>query len=205
MMDYHAHKPGPHGGYLCAVRRTDWEQVAAATGMIPCFGVHPWYAEQASAVQIAYDLDEYLSRYPKAQVGETGLDATPSHRGTLDAQELLLQVHLGAAFRHDRLAHLHGAGAWSKLLEMLQQRARNNTLPRVLLHAWNGSHELARAFLPLGAIFSVGVRELVHPKASERYARIPAGKLFAESDDAPDSFPQAVRMLSALRGDINVH
>ncbi len=205
MMDYHAHSPGACGGYLCAVRRDDWDRVAATQGMIPCFGVHPWYAEQEPVAQIAYDLDEYLSRYPQAQVGETGLDATPGHCGTYDAQELLLQVHLGAAFRHERLVHLHGAGAWSKLLELLQQRARNNTLPRILLHAWNGSHELARAFLSLGAVFSVGVRELTHSKAADRYARIPADKLFAESDDDPESFPRAVELLALLRGDIRAH
>ena len=120
-------------------------------------------------------------------------------------QEVLLQVHLGAAFRHDRLAQLHGAGAWARLLELLRQRDRCGTLPRVLLHAWNGSHELAREFLSLGALFSVGVRELSHPKAAERYARIPADRLFAESDDAPESFPRAVGMLTMLRGDIGMH
>lgn len=202
MMDYHAHKPGPSGGFLCAVRRSDWDRVAAAQDMIPCFGIHPWYAAEAPAAQIAYDLDEYLCRFPQAQVGETGLDATPRHRETLNAQEILLQVHLGAAFRHERLAQLHGAGAWARLLELLRQRDHDRTLPRVLLHAWNGSHELAREFLSLGALFSVGVRELSHPKAAERYARIPADRLFAESDDDPESFPRAVGLLTMLRGDI---
>ena len=205
MMDYHTHHPGSCGGFLCSVQRSDWDRVAAASGMIPCFGVHPWHAAEAPVTQIAYDLDEYLCRFPQAQVGETGLDATSRYRDSLDQQEVLLQVHLGAAFRHDRLAQLHGAGAWARLLELLRQRDRCGTLPRVLLHAWNGSHELAREFLSLGALFSVGVRELSHPKAAERYARIPADRLFAESDDAPESFPRAVGMLTMLRGDISTH
>lgn len=202
MMDWHTHKPGAYGGYLCSVVREDWDFVAAEHGMIPCFGIHPWYAGGVSVAQTAYDLDEYLSRFPQAQVGETGLDATSRHRDALEAQTLLLQVHLGAAFRHERLAHLHGAGAWSRLLELLRQREKTGTLPSVLLHAWNGSHEMAREFLDLGAVFSVGVRELSHPDAAARYARIPADKLHAESDDDPDSFPRAVALLALLRRDI---
>ena len=70
----------------------------------------------------------------------------------------------------------------------------------MLLHAWNGSHEMAREFLSLGAIFSVGLRELSHSKAEERYARIPEGKLFPESDDDPQSWPRTLALFRLLRG-----
>lgn len=201
MQDYHTHTPGPHGGYLCSVTRSDWERVAQAEGMIPCFGIHPWHAEGVDPAALAFELDEWLSRYPEAGVGETGLDATAAHAATLPQQRVLLQVQLGAAFRHERMAHLHGSHAWAELLDILRQRVRDGTLPKVLLHAWNGSHELARSFLELGAIFSVGFRELTHPKARERYARIPSDKLFPETDDHPENWERTLALLSVIRAD----
>lgn len=199
MMDYHTHSPGPHGGYLCAVTREDWPRVvAAAPGMIPCLGVHPWHAQSVDAARLAFELDDWLSRYPTAGVGETGLDATPAHAATLEAQRVLLQVHLGAAYRHDRLAHLHGAHAWPELLQLLRERSRCGTLPRVLLHAWNGSLELAREFMALGAIFSVGLRELSSPKASLRYERIPHDRLFPETDDHPENWARTLALLALI-------
>lgn len=196
MKDYHTHVPGPHGGFLCSVTRADWDKVAAAEGMTPCFGVHPWYAHEVDAAEIAFELDDWLTRHPQADVGESGLDASARYKDTLEAQRLLLHIHLGAAFRHERMVHLHGVQAWAELLEILRGRARTNTLPRVLLHAWNGSHELAREFLKLGAIFSVGLRELSHPKAQERYARIPADKLFPETDDHPENWERTLALLT---------
>ncbi len=204
MMDYHTHAPNPCGGFLCSVTREDWDSVAAAAPqMIPCFGVHPWHARDEDPAQLAFALDEWLARFPQAQVGESGLDASPRYSASLDAQRILLQVHLGAAFRHERLVHLHGVAAWSELLAILRVRQHSRTLPRVLLHAWNGSHELAREFLALGVIFSVGLRELSHPKAAFRYARIPVGRLFPESDADPTSFPRTLDLFSRLRPDIS--
>lgn len=203
LKDYHTHTPSPHGGYLCAVTRADWERVAAAEGMVPCFGVHPWHAHGADAADTAFALDDWLTRYPEAGVGESGLDASPKHADTLEAQRLLLQVHLGAAFRHGRVIHLHGVQAWAELLQLLQQRARNGTLPRVLLHAWNGSHEMAREFLKLGCIFTVGLRELSHSKAMERYARIPEGRLYPETDDRPETWERTVALLGMIRGGLS--
>lgn len=199
MKDYHTHTPGPHGGYLCSVTREDWQAVATASGMTPCFGVHPWHAHETDAAELAFELDDWLVRYPLADVGETGLDASERHRGTLEAQRILLQLHLGAAFRHERMAHLHGVHAWADLLSILKDRARCNTLPRVLLHAWNGSHELARQFLALGAVFSVGLRELSHPKARERYARIPGDRLFPETDDHPETWARTLALLALYK------
>ena len=200
MKDYHTHHPGPHGGYLCAVNRCDWERISTAEGMIPCFGIHPWHAHEADPAELAFELDDWLTRHPLAGVGETGLDASPKHAGTLEAQRLLLHIHLGAAFRHERLVHLHGVQAWSELLEIMRERHRCGTLPRFLLHAWNGPHEMAREFLQLGAFFSVGLRELSHSKAAERYARIPEGRLFPETDDHPENWARTVALLGLIRG-----
>lgn len=205
MKDYHTHHPSPNGGYLCAVTRADWERIAATPGMTPCFGIHPWHATEADPAELAFELDDWLTRYPQAGVGESGLDASPKHADTLEAQRLLLHIHLGAAFRHDRIIHLHGVRAWSELLEILRERERNRTLPRVLLHAWNGSHELAREFLNLGALFSVGLRELSHSAAAERYARIPEGRLFPETDDHPENWARTVALLGLLRGGLSPH
>lgn len=202
MMDYHTHVPGPHGGYLCAVQRSDWEQVAATQGMLPCFGVHPWHAHTVDPAQIAFELDEWLARYSAAGVGESGLDASPAHRSTLEQQRLLLHVHLGAAYRHERMIHLHCVHAHGELLSLLRERHRAGTLPRVLLHAWSGSHEMAREFMALGAIFSVGLRELSHPKAAERYARIPADRLFPETDDRPETWARTLALMHLLRRDL---
>lgn len=199
MKDYHTHIPGPHGGYLCSVTRQDWLRVAESRGMTPCFGIHPWHAHEADAGEVAFGLDDWLSRYPQADVGETGLDASPRHKETLESQLLLLQVHLGAAFRHGRMAHLHGVHAWGELLRLMRERARTNTLPRLLLHAWNGSHEMAREFLRLGAVFSVGIRELSHPQAAERYARLPEGSLFPETDGHPENWERTLALLNLVR------
>ncbi len=202
MNNYHTHVPVPQGGYLCAVTREDWVRVATAPGMIPCFGIHPWHAAGVDAAELAFDLDDWLVRYPQAGVGESGLDASPKHAATLEAQRLLLHIHLGAAFRHERLIHLHGVQAWAEILDILRERERAGTLPRVLLHAWNGSHEMAREFLKLGAVFSVGLRELSSPKAQERYARIPADRLFPETDDRPEDWPRTLALLGLMRADL---
>ncbi len=199
LKDYHTHHPNPAGGTICAVTMDDWERVSTTPGMRPAFGVHPWHAHEVDAAELAFALDEWLSRHPSAEVGETGLDAADAHAATLEQQRILLHIHLGAAFRHDRLVHLHGVRAWPELLSILKERARCNTLPRVLLHAWNGSHELAREFLALGAIFSVGARELSHSRAQERYARIPENRLFPESDDAPQEWPRTLALFRLLR------
>lgn len=204
MKNYHTHVPVPQGGYLCSVTRADWERVAAAEGMTPCFGVHPWHAAETDAAALAFELDDFLYRYPQADVGETGLDGHEHYRGSREAQELLLHIHLGAAFRHGRMAHLHGSGAWGQLHVLLQERYRTGTLPRVLLHAWNGSPELAQQFLRLGCVFSVGARELMHPKAAERYAAIPADKLFPETDDHPEDWPKVLALLAAMKGICNL-
>ncbi len=196
-MDYHAHYPHSGGGYLCSSRRSDWERVAAAEGMIPCFGVHPWYAAGEDAGALRRELELWLSAYPSAQVGESGLDGKRALRDGWEAQTRLLDVHADAAWSYRRLLQLHGAGAAGRLLDWARRRAREGRLPRAHLHAWSGSPEMAAAWLRLGATFSVGVREWSRAKARMRYAGLPKDRLFPESDDNPASWPESLRLWQA--------
>ncbi len=198
--DYHTHRVVPQGGYLNAVTTDDWAAIATAPArMIACYGVHPWHASSIESLSdYAFMLDEWLTQHPSAGVGESGLDLTPKHVENKDAQLSLLHIHLGAAFRHERRIHLHGAGAWSELLTILRERKLFGTLPLCQLHAWNGSLEMAREFLALGAEFSVGMRELSHPKAQQRYARIPADRIHPESDDSDQSWDSICALFDSV-------
>lgn len=204
MKDYHTHHTVPQGGYLNAVTREDWQRVIdAPEQMIPCIGIHPWHAAEVELADIAFELDEWLTKYPQAHVGESGLDASDKYADSLGAQRALLEVHLGAAFRHDRMIQLHGVQAWSELLDILRRRHLHGTLPQVLLHAWNGSMEMAREFLALGVCFSIGLRELQHSKAEIRYARLPKERLFLESDNHPENWPRALAIFGLMRHGIS--
>lgn len=189
MIDYHTHHFNPDGGYLCTAHRQDWESVAEMAGMLPCFGIHPHYISEISPCTLEKELEGFLIRYPHAQVGESGLDATPLFKHSSDLQETFLDIHADAALRHNRLLQLHGAKAWGKLLQWAKNRKDN--LPVLHLHAWNGSCELAKDFLKLGATFSAGVREWQSPHAQLRYSVIPRDRFFPESDDSPTSWVQA--------------
>ena len=198
LFDAHTHVDSGIPGNLCAVCREDWDRVLETSGMVPFLGVHPWYAAGVDAVRLRKDLDGYLEMFPRAQVGECGLDASPKFRGSLPEQVQVLDVQLESAFRYGRSVHLHGSQAWGRLIDMLRERGRRKALPPFLLHAWNGSPELAKEAVKLGGRFSVGVRELGSPKAAERLRCIPQELLAAESDDDPASLPEAVRLLQEL-------
>lgn len=198
LFDAHTHVASGIPGNLCSVRRGDWDRVLAASGMVPFLGVHPWYAAGVDAERLREDLDGYLERFPRAQVGECGLDGSPKFRGFLPEQLMVLNVQLDAAFRYGRSVHLHGSQAWGRLLDVLRERGQRKELPPFLLHAWNGSPELAKEAVKLGGRFSVGMRELQSPKAVERLRGISPELLDAESDDDPASLPEAVRLLHEL-------
>lgn len=189
MIDYHAHHFNPEGGYLCTAHRSEWDTVAETQGMIPCFGIHPHYIREISPTVLKDDLEQFLLRYPLAQVGESGLDATSPYKHALPLQEEFLDIHADAAWRHHRILQLHGTKAWGKILQWA--KSRSSKLPSLHLHAWNGSPELAREFLKLDVTFSAGRREWQSPHALQRYNALPPDRFFPESDDSPADWANA--------------
>ena len=165
--DAHAHLPAeperdanlrvPAGAriLLNAAKLEDFPRVAALAKkfpgrIVPAFGVHPWFAEEwnSDAKRI---LRERLAEAAPGEVavGEIGLDRC---RGNASDQETAFREQLALAAELHVPATVHCVRAFGKTEAVLREFSAAGTLPPILLHAYCGSPEQARAFARLGEI-----------------------------------------------------
>jgi TatD DNase family protein len=167
----------------------DWPQVLdlgrRVSGIVPCFGLHPWYVNERSPGWLAA-LERSLDAIPSA-VGEIGLDRWIEPRDER-TQEDVFRAQLDVARRKRRPAMIHCLRAWGWLMEVL----RNETpLPAgMLLHAYGGPVELIEPLAKMGAFFSFSGDTLDERKTRKREAlrAVPHDRVLVETD-APDLPP----------------
>lgn len=138
---------------LNSAKPEDFPRVAAIAaafprGVVPAFGVHPWFAEEWTA-DAREALRKYISDTPDAALGEIGLDR---RRGNANAQEKAFRGQLEIAAEFRRPATVHCVRAFGKTEAAL--RDFSGKIPAVLLHAYSGSAEQAKIFARLGCVFS---------------------------------------------------
>lgn len=205
---------GVKGCVVNGSNETDWPQVLALCSpikdhpqlvtLIPSFGLHPWEVGNRTP-DWQRNLLRHLDAAPHVGVGEIGLDRwmlerarpedprlTGLRRAPLDEQIEVFRWQLTVAAERSLPASVHCLDAFGALHEVLRSTP---ILSRgFLLHAYNGSSELALAFTKLGAYFSFNGAFLDPRKSRVRdvYKTIPADRLLVESD-AP-----AMRLPSAL-------
>jgi TatD DNase family protein len=153
--------------------------------VVPCFGIHPWFASECSP-HWRRNLREILESTPSG-VGEIGLDRWVEHRDE-DAQEEIFRGQLEIACRLERPVTIHGLKAWGWLVRVLQ-RAR--FVPDVMhVHAYGGAVKHVEPLLELGAYFSFAGDVLRSDRKQGRVAlrAVPLDRLLLETD-APDMPP----------------
>ncbi len=168
----------------------DWPAVAALArqqpGVIPSYGLHPWYIEERSA-QWEESLVVHLDANPHAGIGEIGLDQWVAGHDLAD-QLQVFRPQLALAAERNLCASIHCVQAWGALWAELSQRA----LPArgFLLHAYGGPAEMVAGFVRLGAYFSFSPYFLHERKGKQRavFAELPLERLLIETD-APFMLP----------------
>jgi TatD DNase family protein len=152
----------------------------------PSFGVHPWYVKEQPEDWLAV-LETYLQRFPKAGIGEIGLDRWIEN-ADVDLQVRMMRAQLNLAARDDRPATIHCLRAFGLLDELLRTNAR--PARGFLLHSYGGPVEMVEGFAKLGAYFSVSPYFLHERKARQwdTFRRVPLDRLLVETD-APDMWP----------------
>lgn len=169
--------------------QSDWPEVLTLArsdrSIIPCFGLHPWYAGTRSLFWLA-ELKHYLQAIPSA-IGETGLDRWQEDRDEA-AQETVFRAQLSLAAELGRPITIHCVKAWGWMMDVL---ASQRPLPnRMLFHSYSGSAELIKPLAEMGAYFSYA-GSLLREKAIHRrqaLAATPLNRLLIETD-APDIIP----------------
>ena len=175
-------------------RETDWQIVADLASrypdhIVPSFGYHPWYINERSVGWVE-KLTEYLQQFPKANVGEIGLDRWVKDYDIDDQREVFIQ-QWQLAEQLNRPITVHCLRAWGVLVECLPLIE-----PRpFLLHSYSGSKELVATFCKHGAYFSVS-GYFFDPKKHEKLAvfeSVPQDRVLLETDAPAMSLPEILR------------
>jgi len=169
--------------------QSDWPTVLwlakSHQGIIPCFGLHPFYAGTRSPYWLA-ELKHYLTAIPSA-VGEAGLDRwlEPCDE---QAQKHVFLAQLTLAAELGRPITIHCVKAWGWMMDIL--RTHRTRPGKMLFHSYSGSAELVQPLAELGAYFSYA-GNLLREKAVRRreaLAVTPIDRLLLETD-SPDIMP----------------
>lgn len=189
--DAHTHPVPATGGksprFICGTSPADWKQVALLAegdeNVTPFFGIHPWYLNPDSWEEDMRLLESWLRRFPRAGIGETGLDKCRRGIPAFAVQKEALQRHLELAVRLDRPAVLHCCRAWGTLAGMLAEHPGL----KAVLHGWTGALDPVTGFPGNDCLLSIGPREMEKPGL---LASIPLHRLALESDGHPEALPE---------------
>jgi TatD DNase family protein len=191
-----AHRAGVEQLVMAGTEPADWErQIALARehpSLFMSFGLHPWKATSRTGVMEALTRLRGVLDGPARPVaiGETGLDRSGPHGAHIEVQRLSLGAHLDLALERDLPVILHVVQAHGMMLDLLRARS---VVPRGMVHAFDGSLEVARAYESLGLHLSIGGR-VCAPEARRLHrsaAAIESERLLVETD-APDQTPYGV-------------
>lgn len=164
-------------------RPEDWPAVEKSAAedrrVAPFFGVHPWYADKLSADWYEV-LESFLKRNSSAGVGEAGLDK--ARHVDFARQTEVFHRQLEIAGRLARPLAIHCVRAWSDLLNILRR-----SLPakmRFMIHSFQGSPQMLRDFLSLGAYISFSWKSLQRDTEESimLMRNVPLDRLLLETD-----------------------
>jgi TatD DNase family protein len=176
--------------FICnGASQSDWPTVLSLarsnSAIIPCFGVHPWYAPSCAPYWLA-ELKHFLTAVPSG-VGETGLDRYIEPRNE-NVQEDIFRAQLSLAAELGRPVTIHCVQAWGWMMDILRS---HRPLPdRMLFHSYGGSADLIKPLAAMGAYFSYAGNLLRDKAVRRREALVatPPDRLLLETD-SPDISP----------------
>ena len=183
-----------------AIREADWADVAAlheqnADTVIPAFGLHPWYLDDCRPGWETR-LAQMLEKYPRALVGEAGLDRLKNPQPLPQKEIFAAQADLARQYGRPLLIHAVKAQEW---LEDLWDRLP----PKFVFHSFNGKKELLQKIVKTGGYVSLAPSISGRPGKEDMIAVVPAGRLLLETDGPyqgePEQLPGLLQYVAGIR------
>jgi len=162
----------------------DWsriDQVCAATGAVPCHGIHPWWVRDLDDDTLIRCCSELASRETSG-IGETGLDWLRDRTNEGRARQArCFRQHRDIAQRRRLPLVLHCVRAYPALLEILEETGPH----RGMIHSWSGPPDCIPRAVELGLYISFSASATRSRTIAEAARRVPADRLLVETD-CPD-------------------
>lgn len=186
----------------------DWAQVALwaeqnPQSVVPAFGLHPWHvaSEQPDWEE---KLRDFLSAFPHALLGETGLDGL---KPDFDKQQKYFERQAELAAELKRPLIIHAVKAFSGFAHLWKK------LPeKFMFHSFNARVEQLRDILRHNGYVSFNVSVLKNRDCERLAAEISGDRILFESDgpyqprekggiSTPLSIPELISFFAAVRGE----
>lgn len=178
---------------------SDWSKVIEIANRYEnahlAIGLHPWFIGGRSHKWFQI-MEELLTTYPQASVGEIGIDHALEERNDKE-QERVFLAQLEMARKFGRPVTIHCRRAWGRLIELLDQFGE---LPcGMLIHCFGSSSEVATELIQRGACisFSGSITRPNNKKAGSAIRAVPDDRILIETD-APDILPYNVDEASSF-------
>ncbi len=176
-----------------AVSETDWQLVgelaAAHQEIIPFLGIHPWFSDSVRPgwQDRLIDMAGIFVRF--AGIGEAGLDR--SCQVDFSLQKALFSDQLELAARHGWPLTVHCVRAWGPLIDILNLFSKEQTLPPIMIHSFNGSTETMKRLIGLGCYISFSEALLNQQQKSlhDTFRQTPQVRILLETDAPYDKNP----------------
>lgn len=126
-------------------------------------------------------------------IGETGLDYYDNRSGKEQQMDVLCW-HLDLAMELNKPVQLHIRDAHGDMIDLLRRRKKAGSLPRAFVHCFTRSYELAKVYLSLGCMISIG-GPVTYKNANrllDTVRQLPTERLLIETD-APWVSPEPHR------------
>ena len=157
----------------------DWAKVAEmatkfAPFVIPAFGLHPWYVEEAED-NWAQKLESYLQAFPKALIGECGLDKLKNPNFEKQGEVFAQQIDLAKKYSRPLIIHAVKAeewlnNFWKKLPESF------------VFHSYTSRAELAQKIIKSGGFIGFNFSLLRSKHKEKLLSALPPDKILLETD-----------------------
>jgi TatD DNase family protein len=173
----------------CATAEENFESTRRLSkefpGILPCFGIHPWFVHTISR-QWKQNLEACLLSCPSG-IGEAGIDFTDKTCDR-DRQIRVFQHHLILARQLERPINIHIRKAWDTFIHLLKKTGKL-TVPG-LIHSYSGSADMIPFFESHGLYISFS-GSVTNPGAKKVVAALKSvsNDRFVLETDTPDIYP----------------
>jgi TatD DNase family protein len=166
----------------------DWDKQLSinSKNTFKCFGLHPWQVLTRAPEEVEKEMLRLGQLLPTADfLGETGLDGfrakTQEQR---DFLEKVFRRHLELNVNFRKPLVLHVVKDHSQAINLLKTYSYSG-----FVHGFSGSWEVARGYLDIGYLISVGrgVYQNGYKSLKQAVVKIPLDCLLLESDGVGDS------------------